>query len=299
MDLHKINGNSYWIEGPTNTGVFLFKNKYTLLVDTGDGKQQARQVAELLKEQGWQVKYIFNTHEHPDHCGGNQYMKDSFPGSVFHASAAARQFMEDGMLAPLYMYGGSPPDDLARHYTHIRIPAVDEILSSGTVKINDERFELLPLPGHARGQMGLATRDRVCFLGDALFSPEIIAKYSFPFLFDIESQLKTIQLISSLEYDFYVLGHASQCYTRAEMQKVVQANRGNLDKYLALLLELLDQPKSREELAEELIILEDLNVDFKEYFYILSTLAAFLTYLTRRGELKHQLENGRLYYFRE
>lgn len=299
MELHKINGNSYWINGPTNTGVFLFKNKYTLIVDTGDGRQQARRLIDLLKEQGWQVKYIFNTHEHPDHCGGNQFIKDNYPGSVFHASAGSRQFMEDGLLAPLYMYGGSPPDDLARYYTHTRIPPVDVVLESGPVKINDERFELLPLSGHARGQMGLATRDRVCFLGDALFSPEIIAKYSFPFLFNIESQLQTLQLITSLDYDFYLLGHAPQIYTHAQLQEVVQANRSNLDKYFNLLLDLLDQPKSREELVEELVIIEDLSVDFKEYFYILSTLAAFLTYLTRQGELAYQLENGRLYYFKE
>lgn len=299
MKLRKINGNSYWIEGPTNTGVFLFKNKYTLLVDTGDGRQQARRVAEILQEQGWLVKYIFNTHEHPDHCGGNQYLKETYPGSVFYASAGARQFMEDAVLSPLYMYGGSPPDNLARYYTHTRIPAVDETLDGQTVRINDERFDLLPLSGHARGQMGLATRDRVCFLGDALFSPEIIAKYSFPFLFDIESQLKTIDVISNLEYDFYLLGHAPQCYTHSELQKIIKANQGNLEKYLVLILELLDQPKSREELAEERIIIDDLNVDFKEYFYIMSTLAAFLTYLTRQGELKHQLENGRLYYFKE
>jgi hypothetical protein len=38
MELKKINGNSYYIPGPTNIGLFQFKDKYSLLIDTGSDK---------------------------------------------------------------------------------------------------------------------------------------------------------------------------------------------------------------------------------------------------------------------
>lgn len=297
--MQKINGNTYFLAGPTNIGIFLFKNKYTLLVDTGESKGSARQIAEKLNQRGWQIKYIFNTHEHPDHYGGNPYLGEAYSGSVFYASAQSRLFMENNFLTPMYMYGGHPPGELARYYTQGRAARVNALLEAGPVKINDERFETIALGGHAPGHTGLATRDRVCFLGDALFSPEIISKYSFPFLYDIDDQLHTMNKIASLEYDFYLLGHAPHFYSYQELQEVLQINRNNLEKHLELILDLLAQPKTREGLLEEVVIMEDLELDFKEYFYLLSTLGAFLTHLTRRGEIKHQLESGRLYYFRE
>lgn len=299
MNLHKISGNTYYIAGPTNSGLFLFKDKYTLLLDTGDSNQDARRIADLHQQQGLMVKYVLNTHEHPDHCGGNLFMRENYPGSRFYASPEAALFIENDFLAPLYLYGGHPPDELARHFTRSKKMQVDETLPSGPVKIHDERFEIIGLPGHARGQIGVGTRDRVCFLGDALFSPEIIDKYSFPFLFDISGQLRTMELIAGMEYDQYVLGHAEKVYSHQELHQVLQVNRANLEKYLNLVLELLYQPKSREELLEELVILDDLHPDFKEYYYLLSTLAAMLTYLMRQSRIKHELEDGRLYYYRD
>ena len=35
MELNKVNGNTYYIDNPTNIGVYLYKNKYCMMVDTG------------------------------------------------------------------------------------------------------------------------------------------------------------------------------------------------------------------------------------------------------------------------
>ncbi len=298
MELRKAAGNTYYIAGPTNTGLFLFRDKYTLIIDTGEGRQQARQICETIAQQGWQIKFVFNTHEHPDHCGGNPYIKEHYPGAIFYSSPGARVFIENDYLAPLYLYGGNPPDELARHYIRKNKLQVDMLTEAGIARINDEKFTILSLSGHAHGQVGIATRDRVCFLGDALFSPEIIAKYSFPFLFDIHKQFETLTAIAELDYEYYVLGHAPEHYDYQHLQQIVKDNRSNLDSCLNLILDLLDQPKSREALLEEIAILNDLEIDFEEHFYLLSTVGAMLTYLSRDGIIDKQLENGRLYYFR-
>jgi hypothetical protein len=110
--------------------------------------------------------------------------------------------------------------------------------------------------------------------------------------------LNTYDLILGLDYDYYVLGHADQIYKKEEMLNLVELNRKTLNNYLDLCLDLVDQAKSREDLLEEIIILEDLSVDLNEYYFLSSTMAALLSYLHYRGAIKYQIENGRLYFYK-
>ena len=299
MQLTKINGNTYYIPAPTNIGVFQFKDKYTLMIDTGDSNQQARKYADIIQANGLNIKYIANTHNHIDHAGGNTFLQEHYPGSLIFSSIDEKLFLENGNLFSMYLYGGDPINELARHFLKNKKLRVDEVLSSGTMKINDEKFEIIPLPGHAKGQIGVGTRDRVCFLGDALFSKEIIAKYSFPFLFNIEAQFESYTSVEELDYDFFVLGHAPQIYNLLELRELVQINRDKLNYFINMTLDLLVQPHTREELLEEICILEELQIDFKEYYFSLSTTGAIIAYLHDKGELDYQLENGKLYYYKK
>ena len=299
MQLTKINGSTYYLPAPTNIGVFQFKDKYTLLIDSGDNNRQARKLAEVIQVGGLNIKYIVNTHNHPDHAGGNLFFQEHYPGSQFYSSEHEKLFLENSLLFPMYLYGGRPIRELARYFVKSKTLQVDEILLPGNYKINDEKFEIIPLPGHAWGQMGIGTRDRVFFLGDALFSREIIGKYSFPFLFAIEDQLETYNTIAGLDYDWFVLGHAAQLYPQDEIQALVDFNRDNLQFYLNLVRDLLAQPHTREELLEEICILQELELDFKEYYFSHATIGAMVAYLHDHQELAWQLENGKLYFYIE
>ncbi len=297
MILEKINGNTYYVPAPTNIGVFQFKDKYALLIDTGDNNQQARKIDEVLQSQGLSVKYLISTHNHADHAGGNHYFKEHYPGSIFHASEKEKLFLENPYLFGMYLYGGSSINELSRHFLKERQFAVNSVLTPGMCRINEEKFEVIALPGHSVGQIGIGTRDRVVFLGDALFSKEIIGKYSFPFLFNIDEQMITYDVIAGLEYDYYVLGHADKVYRHEEILDLLELNRQNLVYYLDLARELLTQPKTREELLEEICILKDLAIDFKEYYFSLATTGAIIAHLYHQGQLNYQIENGKLFYY--
>jgi glyoxylase-like metal-dependent hydrolase (beta-lactamase superfamily II) len=297
MHLQKINGNSYYIPAPANIGVFQFKDKYVLLVDSGDNKQQARKIDDILKEQKLSAKYIVNTHNHIDHCGGDGYFQENFPGLEILSSGTEKQLIEENQLFPDNLYGGKAPHELARHFVKTPAIRVSDMLVAGTCKINEEKFEIISLPGHSPGQIGIATRDSVCYLGDALFSEEKIAKYNLPFLFDIAAQLETYQTLSQLGYDYYVLGHADQVYNRDQLGQLITFNHSHLQEYIDLAGDILSQPKTREELLEEISILKDLQLSYKEYYFSLSTVSAIITYLYDKKELVYQVENGKLYYY--
>jgi glyoxylase-like metal-dependent hydrolase (beta-lactamase superfamily II) len=132
----------------------------------------------MLNSQGISIKYVVNSHEHLDHWGGNLFIKDNYPGSVFYSSSQAALFIENPYLFPLYIYGSQPLPELSRDYVKSKEMHLDHLLEAGIEKINGEKFEIFSLPGHARGQIGVGTRDKVCFIGDALFSPEIIETFA-------------------------------------------------------------------------------------------------------------------------
>lgn len=297
MKLTKINGNTYFLPAPTNIGVYIFKDKYTLLIDSGNNNQQARKTSELLHGSGLNIKYIVNTHSHTDHCGGNNFFKEHHPGSVFLSSKETELFITQDFLFPQYLHGGNPPRELSKRFA--KSPDLTmELLSYGPNKINNEKFTVIPLPGHAYGQLGIGTKDRVCFLADSLFSPEIIAKYSFPFLYDIEQQFNTYEMITTLDYDHYVLSHCNQVYHADEMSPLINTNRTNLQSHIDLIYDLLTQPKSKEDLVEEITVLLELEPDYKEYHFLLATVAAIITYLCDLNNLNYTVENGKLYYYR-
>lgn len=297
MNLNKINGNTYYINSPTNIGVFQFKDRYTVLIDTGNNNQQAAKIDKILTEQNMKIKYVINTHNHIDHSGGNAYFKEHHPGTIIYTSEEEKMFVENDYVLPMYLYGTTPIKEIAKHFMRTKKITVDVTLEEGIHKINDEKFEVFYLKGHAKGQIGIATKDRVCFLGDGIFSEEIIKKYSFPFLLDIDEEVETLNHLKTLTHDYYVLSHGQEILDTEGLHRLVDLNQKNINNYLDQIHQLLMQPQTRENLLEELVILNDLHMDFKEYHFSYSTIGAFLTYLHKRDIINYGIEEGKLYYY--
>ena len=70
MKLNCIKGNTYYIKGGTNTGIYKFKDGSVLLIDPGLLGMRPKKIINLLEENNLKLKYIINTHEHGDHFEG-------------------------------------------------------------------------------------------------------------------------------------------------------------------------------------------------------------------------------------
>lgn len=296
MELVKIKGNTYYIKAPTNIGVYVFKNKNCILIDTGIDNTQARKIDEVLIENGLHPKFIINTHSHYDHCGGNIYFQHNYPGCLVYASYGEKLRMENTYLQESMLFSADPIKELN---VNNKVYNVDVILEDGQNKINDEKFEIISLKGHSIDQIGIITPEKVCFLGDSIFSEKIIEKYSFPYLYNISESLKTLNFIKEIEGDFFVISHSDDLVTRDEISKLCDRNLDNMEYYKNQILELLEQPLTREDICENLSILNDLVLNFKQYHLNFSTISAFITYLYEEGKLSYSIENGRLYYFKK
>ena len=67
-----------------------------LVFDTNTRPSSARIIlAEIRKITNKPVRYVVNSHWHPDHWSGNQVYAEAFPGVEIIATEQARQFMQN------------------------------------------------------------------------------------------------------------------------------------------------------------------------------------------------------------
>ena len=96
-----------------------------------------------LKERGWTLTHILNTHHHFDHAGGNEALKEQWGCTIIGAA-----------------------NDAAR------IPGIDEMVADGEdLAFGNTHARVLEVPGHTTGHIAFYFADEgVAFVGDALFA---------------------------------------------------------------------------------------------------------------------------------
>jgi hydroxyacylglutathione hydrolase len=126
----------------------LTDNYIYLLHDTVSGETAAvdpavaEPVLAVLKQRGWQLTYILNTHHHSDHVGGNLELKRA-TGCRIIGSAADKH----------------------------RIPAIDRCVSGGErITIGSHSAQVINTAGHTSGHIVYYfAEDNALFCGDTLF----------------------------------------------------------------------------------------------------------------------------------
>jgi len=110
----------------------------TACVDTPD----ADAVLANLKTAGWGLDFIFNTHWHPDHAGGNAAIKAATGASIVGPAEVTR-------IAPLDR----------------------TVVDGDVVDLGETRFAVIGCGGHTLGHIAyFDAADRIAFVGDTLFA---------------------------------------------------------------------------------------------------------------------------------
>ncbi len=129
----------------------LLKDNYAYMLHEADSGETAVvdpsssiPVLDLLKERGWSLKYIINTHHHYDHTGGNEDIKAQ-TGCKIICSYTDRDRVPGG---------------------------VDITVREGdVVSIGTAQAKVMEIPGHTIGCVAFwFEKERAVFCGDTLFS---------------------------------------------------------------------------------------------------------------------------------
>ena len=110
----------------------------TATIDTPD----ADAIKAELKKLGWRLDYIFNTHWHADHAGGNAALKEAYGCTIYGPQEVTR-------IAPL-----------------------DHPVTEGEeVKLGETGLRVIDTGGHTMGHITyFDAADHVAFVGDTLFA---------------------------------------------------------------------------------------------------------------------------------
>lgn len=114
-------------------------------------------ILDLVQKSGLTVKYIIDTHGHPDHVCGNGRIKEATGAEIIMHREDALFFWQPEVREYFAMLGlqESPPPDIL----------VDD---GKIISIGSENLQVLHTPGHTPGGICLYSKPN-CFTGDTLF----------------------------------------------------------------------------------------------------------------------------------
>jgi hydroxyacylglutathione hydrolase len=196
--------------GMLATNCYVINCKDTMhaaVIDPGfDSQQEADEIIGYIRGSGLEVKFIVDTHGHPDHTSGNAAIKDAFQAPIcIHQDDA-------------YMLGESGKET-ARYFGYNTLsPPADILLQDGQyLNLGDVTLKVLHTPGHSFGSISVIGETEI-FTGDALFAGSI-GRTDFPASSDIEMQRTLKKLKQIPDYFTIYPGHGPQS-TIAEQKRV-------------------------------------------------------------------------------
>ena len=132
------------------------KQKLAIVIDPGGGVDE---IIDVLAKYKCNLKYIINTHFHPDHISHNAILKDMTSARILiHKNDA-------GGLAQNW-------EAFSKKYDWPVIPSkADKSLKDGEViKLEDISLEIIHTPGHTSGSSCVyLKKEKILFTGDTLF----------------------------------------------------------------------------------------------------------------------------------
>jgi len=205
-----------------------------LLIDTGLGMASLKAAARHLFDKNLTA---VATHAHYDHVGGFH----EFEERVIHgaearkvaAGNAASLFgggKEDALLESIRAAGYDVPPELftavpskgydPRSYSVLPAPATRLVGEGDVIDIGDRRFEVLHLPGHSPGSIGLwEERTGTLFSGDAIYDGPLLDELPGS---DIPTYVATMKRLRQLPVSVVHAGH-DPSFNRARLRELCDA----------------------------------------------------------------------------
>lgn len=299
MRFKNIKGNSFYIRGGTNTGVYVFSDKSALIIDPGLPGVRPRNIIRDLEKEGITIKWMINTHEHNDHYGAGYQFKEKYPNLVNMSSFYSKLYIDNPILFSTYIMGGNTNEffDNILMSKNMKNVSIDRTIKPGKLHINGEYIEIIDLKGHTAGSVGVLTKDKVLFLGDMLVGEELLYKFDLLFIFDVEAYLNSLDLLQTIDFEYAVLGHCKKELDKIETLDLLKKHRESVNKYLNQIRNIMKEPTSLESILKIILNENNLSYNYKEYHFFKSTLVGMISYLNKLGEIKYFIEDGDVLYY--
>lgn len=274
----------------TNIGVIKSDNS-CILIDAGGNKEDGIEILRVLTEENLSPNSAIITHGHWDHFYGILKLKEIFPKIKVYASSIEKAFIENPYLEFYSYFSSTSPLKISDTPLDFKGIKVDETIDRGTVEVNGEELDIIPLSGHSPLGIGILYKG-VLFSGDCLYSVPSLSMFKMPFYTDIESQFKDLDVLSNYEIDYCLPAHGLPIRGAKNFKNALVENRKKLEFLEKMILDLIKEGKSEDQLKKEISEKLSINYDFTKYIYVTITTKAFLHYLYNNGKADFEIEDG-------
>ncbi len=288
-ELIQVGSKTYYIESPAKMGIYQLNEQDVCLIDSGNDKDAGRKVQGILESRGWTLKFILNTHSNADHIGGNAVLQQRL-GVPAVSNGIEAAFNRHPLLEPSFLYGGYPCKELRNKF----------LMAQPSDAIELEQFplpaglEIIQLPGHYMGMVGVKTEDEVWFLADCVMGENILQKYHASFIYDVAAYLDTLDRVEALKGRWFIPAHAPAC---EDIKTLTAANRTKVNEIANYLVDTCRQAVIFEEVLKQVFDHYQLAMDWNQYVLVGSTIRSYLAWLLDSGRISICFEDNRLLWF--
>ena len=229
----KLNENSYYFYGkeeyfsPSNGAdianvSFIITQNSVILIDTGSSFEYGLQVKKAIEKiTAKPIKYIINTHHHPDHFLGNS----AFESDIFATSYTKNEITQNG---DLYIVNLVNIVQSAMKDTKLKAPNKD--LNSKILDLDGYKLEVLYLDGHTKSDVAIFDyQTKILYSADLVFHKRTPATAHA----DIKKWIKSLEKLEKIDYKFLVSGHGIETTSKEPIKENIS--------YLRFLDETLKQ----------------------------------------------------------
>ncbi len=290
MELIKIGEKTSYIKNPTNIGIYKINSNDIYLIDTGNDKEAGRKILKIIKEKGYNVKGIINTHSNADHIGGNKFIQDR-TNSPIYLNGIEKCFTKHPILEAAFLYGGYPFKDLRNKFLMAQESQVTDIKD-----MDLQGLEYFPLKGHFFDMIGIKTPDDVYFLGDAIFSEETINKYHIFFIYDVKEYLNTLDYLATLKGKLYIPSHAE---ATKDISHLIDINCTKIKEISDTIYRICKEEISFEDILKEIFQKYNLIMNAEQYILVGSTIKSYLSYLYDENKISYIFKDNKMFWIQK
>lgn len=204
----KLKNNSYYFYGKeeyfskenggdiSNSAFIITKNS-VILIDTGSSYEYGKQVIQAIKKiTNKPIKYIINTHHHPDHFLGNNAFESV---NIYSTNHTSEDISQNGKLYIQNMYTLIGE---AANGTRTKTP--NKILEKKTLNLDGYRLELLYLHGHTKSDLVIYDKNtNILYSSDLVFNNRALATPHA----NLKEWQMALRELKEINYDICVPGH--------------------------------------------------------------------------------------------
>jgi len=291
MVMLDIKDNTKYISvSDSNIGVIAC-NDLCILIDAGASEKDGEDILRVLKEENLKPNAVIITHGHWDHFYGLLRIKEAFPEIEVYSSSMEKAFVENPYLEFYSYFSSTSPLKVGDTPLEFKGIKVDHTVDSGSLEINGEKMEIIPLSGHS--PLGIAILYKgVLFSGDCLYSASSLSMYKMPFYTDIAAQYEDLNILFKYQIDYCLPAHGLPIRGASEFKNALSENRKKIESLEVMIVDIINEEKSEDKIKSEISARLSINYDFTKYIYVTITTKALLHYLYNSGKATFVIEDG-------